>query len=121
CRQSAGTSKSNGARAVLGSQQPLTRKNVQIDSTLPYAIRRAASPGRLALRQQCRGAFCASCGGRTWLHFARVYRMDSPIIMETSNPLLKREGAFTGAWEGTQPMTLQGTINKAGILLLLCM
>jgi len=35
--------------------------------------------------------------------------------------MLKREGAFTGAWAGAEPMTLQGTINKAGILLLLCM
>jgi uncharacterized YccA/Bax inhibitor family protein len=35
--------------------------------------------------------------------------------------MLKREGAFAGAWAGAEPMTLQGTINKAGILLLLCM
>ena len=41
--------------------------------------------------------------------------------MDTSNPLLKREAAFSGAWAGSQPMTLQGTVNKAGILLLLCM
>jgi uncharacterized YccA/Bax inhibitor family protein len=40
--------------------------------------------------------------------------------METSNPLLKREGAFSGAWDRTEPMTLQGVINKTGILLLLC-
>src|SRR6266700_1074668 len=39
--------------------------------------------------------------------------------MDTSNPLLKRESAFSGAWAGSQPMTLQGTVNKAGILLLL--
>ncbi len=41
--------------------------------------------------------------------------------METSNPLLKREGAFGSAWAGTEPMSLQGVINKTGILLLLCM
>jgi uncharacterized YccA/Bax inhibitor family protein len=41
--------------------------------------------------------------------------------MESSNPLLKREGAFTGAWAEAQPMTLQGVVNKAGFLLLLCM
>jgi uncharacterized YccA/Bax inhibitor family protein len=43
------------------------------------------------------------------------------IRMETSNPLLKREAAFSGAWDRTEPMTLQGVINKTGILLLLCM
>ena len=41
--------------------------------------------------------------------------------METSNPLLKRESAFSRGWEGTEPMTLQGVINKTGILLLLCL
>jgi uncharacterized YccA/Bax inhibitor family protein len=41
--------------------------------------------------------------------------------METSNPLLKREGTFAGAWAGTEAMSLQGVINKSGILLLLCM
>jgi uncharacterized YccA/Bax inhibitor family protein len=41
--------------------------------------------------------------------------------METSNPLLKREGAFSTAWTRGESMTLQGVINKAGILLLLCM
>jgi uncharacterized YccA/Bax inhibitor family protein len=41
--------------------------------------------------------------------------------METSNPLLKRESAFSGAWDRTEPMTLQGVVNKTGILLLLCM
>ena len=41
--------------------------------------------------------------------------------METSNPLLKREGAFAPAWDKTEPMTLQGAINKTGILLLLCL
>ena len=40
--------------------------------------------------------------------------------METSNPLLKREEAFSGAWDRTEPMSLQGVINKTGILLLLC-
>lgn len=40
--------------------------------------------------------------------------------METSNPLLKREGALSSAWAGSEPMTLQGVINKTGILLLLC-
>ncbi len=40
--------------------------------------------------------------------------------METSNPLLKRDSAFRAAWEQTDNMTLQGVINKAGILLLLC-
>jgi uncharacterized YccA/Bax inhibitor family protein len=40
--------------------------------------------------------------------------------METSNPLLKRESAFSRDWAGTDPMTLQGVINKTGILLLLC-
>jgi uncharacterized YccA/Bax inhibitor family protein len=40
--------------------------------------------------------------------------------METSNPLLKRESAFSGAWDRTEPMTLQGVVNKTGILLLLC-
>lgn len=41
--------------------------------------------------------------------------------METSNPLLKREGAFSTAWASGESMTLQGVVNKAGILLLLCM
>src|SRR4051812_9337940 len=41
--------------------------------------------------------------------------------METSNPLLKREGAFSAPWTRSEPMTLQGVINKTGILLLLCM
>ena len=40
--------------------------------------------------------------------------------METSNPLLKRERAFSGAWDRTEAMTLQGVVNKTGILLLLC-
>lgn len=41
--------------------------------------------------------------------------------MDTSNPLLKRESAFSGSWAAAEPMTLQGVINKTGILLLLCM
>jgi uncharacterized YccA/Bax inhibitor family protein len=41
--------------------------------------------------------------------------------METSNPLLKREGAFSAPWAKTEPMTLQGVINKTGVLLLLCL
>ena len=41
--------------------------------------------------------------------------------METSNPLLKREGAFSAAWDRTEPMTLRGVVNKTGILLLLCL
>ena len=39
--------------------------------------------------------------------------------METSNPLLKRDG-FSTAWAGGESMTLQGVVNKAGILLVLC-
>jgi len=42
------------------------------------------------------------------------------IAMETSNPLLKRDSALSTAWAGSQPMSLQGVINKTGILLLLC-
>jgi uncharacterized YccA/Bax inhibitor family protein len=41
--------------------------------------------------------------------------------MDTSNPLLKRESSFSSAWAQAEPMTLQGVINKSGILLLLCM
>ena len=41
--------------------------------------------------------------------------------METSNPLLKREGAFSSAWGRTEAMSLQGVINKSGILLLICL
>src|SRR5205807_1042716 len=41
--------------------------------------------------------------------------------METSNPMLNRQGAFSGAWSGAEPMTLQGVINKTGFLLLLCL
>jgi uncharacterized YccA/Bax inhibitor family protein len=41
--------------------------------------------------------------------------------MDTSNPLLKRESAFAGSWAQSEAMTLQGVINKTGILLLMCM
>jgi uncharacterized YccA/Bax inhibitor family protein len=41
--------------------------------------------------------------------------------METSNPLLKREDAFSPALARGEAMTLQGVINKSGILLLLCL
>jgi uncharacterized YccA/Bax inhibitor family protein len=41
--------------------------------------------------------------------------------METSNPLLKRDGALSSTWAESEPMTLQGVVNKTGILLLLCM
>jgi len=40
--------------------------------------------------------------------------------MDTSNPLLKRSDAFSRGWEQVEPMTLQGVVNKTGILLLLC-
>ena len=40
--------------------------------------------------------------------------------METSNPMLKRDGAFSRGWESADTMTLQGVVNKTGILLLLC-
>lgn len=40
--------------------------------------------------------------------------------METSNPLLKRDSAFAPAVDRGESMTLQGVINKTGILLLLC-
>jgi uncharacterized YccA/Bax inhibitor family protein len=39
--------------------------------------------------------------------------------MVTSNPLLKRSESFTGTAEET--MSLNGTVNKTGILLLICM
>ncbi len=41
--------------------------------------------------------------------------------METSNPLLKREEAFPRVLVGGELMSLQGVINKTGILLLLCL
>lgn len=37
------------------------------------------------------------------------------------NPLLKREAAFSQAYDVSEAMTLEGTLNKTGILLLLCM
>ena len=40
--------------------------------------------------------------------------------METSNPLLKRESAFSRGWDRTESMTLEGVVNKTGVLLLLC-
>jgi uncharacterized YccA/Bax inhibitor family protein len=40
--------------------------------------------------------------------------------METTNPLLKRDIEFS-AMEASGSMTLQGVINKTGLLLLLCM
>ena len=40
--------------------------------------------------------------------------------MDTSNPLLKRESALSTAWASNEAMSLQGVINKSGILLLLC-
>ena len=41
--------------------------------------------------------------------------------MDTSNPLLKRQTTLAGTWTQTEAMSLQGVINKTGILLLLCM
>lgn len=41
--------------------------------------------------------------------------------METSNPLLRQNGALSSAWSASEPMSLQGVINKTGILLLLCL
>ncbi len=41
--------------------------------------------------------------------------------METSNPLLKREEAFAKVMVSGELMSLQGVINKTGILLLLCL
>ncbi len=40
--------------------------------------------------------------------------------METSNPLLKRAGSFSGTAEA-ETMNLNGTVHKTGILLLICM
>ena len=40
--------------------------------------------------------------------------------MDTSNPLLKRDEAFSGTGYGEETMRLEGVINKTGILLLLC-
>ncbi len=41
--------------------------------------------------------------------------------METSNPLLKREETFPRSFAAEEAMSLQGVINKTGILLLLCL
>jgi uncharacterized YccA/Bax inhibitor family protein len=41
--------------------------------------------------------------------------------METSNPLLKRSDSLSSSWAGSEAMSLQGVINKTGILLLLCL
>jgi len=41
--------------------------------------------------------------------------------METSNPLLKREDTFPRAFASGEVMSLQGVINKTGILMLLCL
>jgi len=41
--------------------------------------------------------------------------------METSNPLLKRESAFAQSLAHGESMSLQGVVNKTGILLLLCL
>jgi uncharacterized YccA/Bax inhibitor family protein len=41
--------------------------------------------------------------------------------METSNPLLKRESASSFASAQDEVMSLQGAINKTGVLLLLCL
>jgi uncharacterized YccA/Bax inhibitor family protein len=41
--------------------------------------------------------------------------------MDSSNPLLKRESAFNPAFASDNAMSLQGVVNKTGILLLLCM
>lgn len=40
--------------------------------------------------------------------------------METSNPLLKRERAFSETGYDVESMRLEGVINKTGILLVLC-
>jgi len=41
--------------------------------------------------------------------------------MDTTNPLLKRENTFSRAFASGEVMSLQGVINKTGILLLLCL
>jgi uncharacterized YccA/Bax inhibitor family protein len=41
--------------------------------------------------------------------------------MESSNPLFKREQAFSNAYAQSEVMTLDGVTYKSGILLLLCM
>ena len=40
--------------------------------------------------------------------------------MDTSNPLLKRDGAFFGATDADDTMRMDGVIHKTGILLVLC-
>jgi uncharacterized YccA/Bax inhibitor family protein len=45
---------------------------------------------------------------------------DYYTTMDTSNPLLKRESAFSSPWAQAEAMSLQGVINKTGVLLLLC-
>jgi uncharacterized YccA/Bax inhibitor family protein len=41
--------------------------------------------------------------------------------MNTSNPLLKREAAWTASGTETSVMTLEGAVNKSGLLLLICL
>lgn len=41
--------------------------------------------------------------------------------MVTSNPLLKRDESFAGIGTAETTMSLNGTVNKTGILLLICM
>ena len=41
--------------------------------------------------------------------------------MESSNPLLGRNAAFSRTGDSVESMTLEGVVNKTGILLLLCM
>jgi uncharacterized YccA/Bax inhibitor family protein len=41
--------------------------------------------------------------------------------MDTSNPLLKRQSAWSVSGTGASAMTLEGAVNKSGILLLLCL
>src|ERR1017187_7066210 len=60
-------------------------------------------------------------GEKVAFELEKLHRLEqNGIYMETSNPLLKREEAFSGAWDRAEPMSLQGVINKTGILLLLC-
>ncbi len=41
--------------------------------------------------------------------------------MDTSNPLLKREAAWSASGTETSVMTLEGAVNKSGFLLLICL
>jgi len=41
--------------------------------------------------------------------------------MNTSNPLLKREAIWTASGNATSIMTLEGAVNKSGLLLLICL